>query len=136
MPPYQNYYNPNPYYQQSMSPTFMSGASPVQNTVQTGLNGRVVNDQSEITVNDVAMNGKFSFFPKADMSEIICKTWMPNGTISTITFKPLQNDRESTFGANANNYSLDDIKSLVDSLNERVVAIESAMKPKRSKNDE
>lgn len=51
--------------------------------------GRMVNDESEITPNEVPMDGRISVFPKIDGSSIIVKTWNPNGTISTIRYSPV-----------------------------------------------
>ena len=50
---------------QFMVPTQMSGASqPAQ-----GIVGKIVNDFSELTANDVPMNGSAAFFPKADQNQ-------------------------------------------------------------------
>lgn len=83
-------------YQQNlqMSPTQMSGTS----QQPQGIIGRVVNDFNEITANDVPMNGNAAFFPKADGSELQVRSWASNGTIQTITYKPIleQNQSEGT----------------------------------------
>ena len=131
MPPYQSFYN-SPYYNQQMQPQMMQQTfnQPV------GLSGRFINDANEISVNDVPMSGRFSVFPKSDMSEIICKTWTPNGTIQTITFKPLQEAREATLSTDANNYPYAELKSALEALSERVGILESNSKPKKVKNDE
>lgn len=102
--PYQNNFNQpmpiqNPYadrmaqlqnYQQSLQQPQIP-----QNQPQ-GIIGRVVNDFNEITANDVPMNGVSAVFPKSDMSEIQLRTWAANGTIQTITYKPIleQNQAE------------------------------------------
>ena len=39
------------------------------------------------------MDGSVAFFPRQDMSEIYAKSWNSDGTIRTLTFKPvLEND--------------------------------------------
>lgn len=48
--------------------------------------------QDSIVANDVPMNGSVAFFPKSDLSEIYAKQWSADGTISTMVFKPIQND--------------------------------------------
>lgn len=52
-----------------------------------GLTGRVVNDFSEITVNDVPMTGNAAFFPKADGSEIQVRSWTQDGRIQTDVYR-------------------------------------------------
>lgn len=57
-----------------------------------GIIGRVVNDFSEITANDVPMSGQAAFFPKADGSELQVRSWASNGTIQTVVYKPIQTE--------------------------------------------
>lgn len=84
-------------YQQGlqMQPTQMLGASQIP---QQGIIGKVVEDFSEITANDVPMNGTSAVFPKNDMSEIQIRTWGADGKIQTISYKPIleQNQTEAT----------------------------------------
>lgn len=102
-----NPYNsiPNPYmdrmnqlqnYQQNlqMLPTQMSGTS----QQPQGLVGKMVNDVSVVSPNDVPMDGNVAIFPKNDMSEIYCKQWQQNGTIQTVVYRPVQaeNPQEGT----------------------------------------
>ena len=115
---YQNFNQPmqNPYadrmaqlqnYQQNLQQPQIP-----QNQPQ-GLIGKVVNDFAEITANDVPMNGISAVFPKADMSEVQLRTWAANGTIQTITYKPIleQNQTEST------NIPQNDFTTLNDGIN-------------------
>ena len=60
--------------------------------MQQGIFGKVVQSQDSIVANDVPMNGAVAFFPKSDLSEIYAKQWSADGTISTMVFKPVQND--------------------------------------------
>lgn len=104
MQPYQNFYPqmsnygqmmPNPYmdrmaqlqqYQQNLQPAQMPGTYPQQ---PQGIIGRTVNDFSEITANDVPMDGRSAIFPKNDMSEIQVRTWGNDGKIITTSYKPI-----------------------------------------------
>lgn len=124
---YNPYYNPycqNPYANQQMQqiqaqqnyqPTMASQITP-------GMNGRFVRDFSEITANDVSMNG-YSIFPKNDLSEIEARTWDANGNITTIRFKPLSEEKPinmptSNLDSNLGQIikSVDDLKSDIDTI--------------------
>lgn len=76
-----------------MLPTQMPGAYQ-----QPGLIGKMVNDVSMVSPNDVPMDGNIAIFPKSDMSEIYCKQWKQDGTIQTVVYKPVldQNQTEAT----------------------------------------
>ena len=86
---------PNPYmdrmaqlqqYQQNLQPAQIPGTYPQQ---PQGIIGRAVNDFSEITANDVPMDGRSAVFPKNDMSEIQVRTWGNDGKIITTSYKPI-----------------------------------------------
>ena len=86
VPKYQSYqqaYNPMQNIQRFQQPEQM----------QQGIFGKVVQSQDSIVANDVPMNGSVAFFPKSDLSEIYAKQWSADGTISTMVFKPIQNDK-------------------------------------------
>ena len=88
MPQYQTYqqaYNPMQNIQRFQQPQ-----QPEQ--MQQGIFGKVVQSQDSIVANDVPMSGSVAFFPKSDLSEIYAKQWSADGTISTMVFKPIQND--------------------------------------------
>lgn len=88
VPQYQTYqqaYNPMQNIQRFQQPQ-----QPEQ--MQQGIFGKVVQSQDSIVANDVPMNGSVAFFPKSDLSEIYAKQWSADGTISTMVFKPVQND--------------------------------------------
>lgn len=108
MNPYPNSYNPmlspqqrlmqmeQQYPQFAQQNQFMQ--QPVQQNQTQGIVGKIVTDFSEITANDVPMNGQAAFFPKADGSEMQVRSWTANGTIQTIVYKPIldQNTEQST----------------------------------------
>ena len=99
MNPYPNSYNPmlspqqslmqmeQQYPQFSQQNQFMQ--QPMQQNQPQGIVGKIVADFSEITANDVPMNGQAVFFPKADGSEMQVWSWAANGTIQTIVYKPI-----------------------------------------------
>lgn len=105
--PYQNGYNPMLSPQQRLMqmeqqyPQFSQQNQFMQQSVQQqpqGIVGKIVNDFSELTANDVPMNGSAAFFPKSDGSEIQARAWTANGTIQTVVYKPVldQNQPEGT----------------------------------------
>lgn len=60
-----------------------------------GLNGMMVQSVDSITADAVPMDGSAAFFPKQDLSEIYVKSWNPDGTIKTLTFRPVENPTSS-----------------------------------------
>lgn len=91
VPQYQSYqqaYNPMQNIQRFQQPQQFE-------QMQQGIFGKVVQSQDSIVANDVPMNGSVAFFPKSDLSEIYAKQWNADGTISTMVFKPIQNDNHN-----------------------------------------
>lgn len=60
-----------------------------QNQIVQGINGKIITEMSQITANDVPMDGSVAFFPKQDLSEVYAKSWNADGTIRTVTYKPV-----------------------------------------------
>lgn len=103
---------------------------------QSTLNGRVVDDISTVTANEVPMDGSFGIFPKRDMSEIYIRSWSSDGTIKTLKFVPKMEE--------VDNSSIKDEKSKIDpiervrevfaerfdSLDARLESIEKQITPK------
>ena len=73
-------------YQQNLQPAQIPVTYPQQ---PQGIIGRPVNDFSEITANDVPMDGRSAVFPKNDMSEIQVRTQGNDGKIITTSYKPI-----------------------------------------------
>lgn len=133
---YPNYNPPmaNPYvdrmaqlqqYQQSLQqPQFQPQAQ------APGIIGRIVNDFSEITANDVPMNGNAAFFLKADGSELQVRSWSSNGTIQTVVYKPVfeQNGADGTNTPQMDFNALnEDVRALREDILARLDAIEKSM---------
>ena len=94
--PYQNnFYNPQAAYQPQFfgqymqQPRFQQPAQPEQTAQQQMVNGMMVASADNITADCVPMDGSAAFFPKHDLSEIYVKNWCADGTIRTLTFKPI-----------------------------------------------
>lgn len=94
--PYMERLNQLQQYQQNMQ--MQQPQFPGQPAQAPGIIGRIVTDFSEITANDVPMNGNAAFFPKADGTELQVRSWSSNGTIQTVVYKPIfeQNGADST----------------------------------------
>ena len=101
--PYQNNMYPQMTYGQQqygvnsylpyMQPRFQQPEVPAQQVQQQtprGLNGMVVQAIENVTADCVPMDGSAAFFPKQDLSEIYVKSWCADGTIRTLTYKPVQ----------------------------------------------
>lgn len=102
--PYPNSYNPMLSPQQRLMqmeqqfPQFSQQNQFMQQPAQQQpqcIVGKIVNDFSELTANDVPMNGSAAFFPKADGSEIQARAWTANGTIQTVVYRPVQAENQS-----------------------------------------
>ena len=94
---YQQYGNYNPYIQQQRG--YQQQEIPIQQyqpvQQQIGINGKVIQTVENITANDVPMDGSVAFFPKNDLSEIYAKKWNSDGTICTVLFKPVLNNKST-----------------------------------------
>ena len=84
----QPFINPSYLYQNPYFSNF--GNSFLQNTQNSynGINGKYVNDFSEITASDVPMGGQPSIFVRNDRSEVQLREWSPNGQIISTVYVP------------------------------------------------
>ena len=92
--PYQGNYQTvqNPYIAQTGQYQHNFQPQPQQSQ---GLVCKPVVDASNVSPNDVPMDGNAAVFPKNDFSEIYVKSWTPNGTIQTVVYKPVQPENQS-----------------------------------------
>ena len=94
--------------QQPLVPTSMSGANQQAMPQQiVGINGRIVQAVETINPNEVPMDGSVAFFPKQDLTEIYAKSWNADGTIRTLTFKPVLNDKTDILSGNTEKLEFD-----------------------------
>ena len=94
--------------QQPLVPTQMSGANQQAMPQQiVGINGRIVQAVENINANEVPMDGSVAFFPKQDLTEIYAKSWNADGTIRTLTFKPVLNDKTDILSADTEKLEFD-----------------------------
>lgn len=107
------FYGYNPY-QQYQQPQYQYQYQP--QVQMPALSGRMVNSFDEVTANDVPMNGTMAVFPKADLSEIECRQWNANGTISKIVYKPILEDKPNTLSSEIQNKEYEAIKGQLDTL--------------------
>lgn len=136
--PYQNYGQPmqNPYMAQmgQYQPQIQPQAQPQQQS--QGLVCKPVSDASNVSPNDVPMDGNASVFPKNDFSEIYVKSWTPNGTIQTVVYKPVQpeNLSDATNIPQMDFSALNDgIMALGNNIMERIDKLEKALDNSSSK---
>lgn len=94
--------------QQPLVPTSMSGANQQAMPQQiVGINGRIVQAVENINANEVPMDGSVAFFPKQDLTEIYAKSWNADGTIRTLTFKPVLNDKTNILSGDTEKLEFD-----------------------------
>ena len=94
--------------QQPLVPTSMSGANQQAMPQQiAGINGRIVQAVETINPNEVPMDGSVAFFPKQDLTEIYAKSWNADGTIRTLTFKPVLNNKTDVLSGDTEKLEFD-----------------------------
>ena len=116
VPQYQSYqqaYNPMQNIQRFQQPQQFE-------QMQQGIFGKVVQSQDSIVANDVPMNGSVAFFPKSDLSEIYAKQWSADGTISTMVFKPIQNNNPNKLSQDTEKLKIEDFNTILDCISGKV----------------
>lgn len=135
---YPQYYNPlaqvqnRPIdYQQNMPNNYQ------QNQIVQGINGKMIAEINQITANDVPMDGSVAFFPKQDLSEVYAKSWNADGTIRTVTYKPVS-DGESKTAAEPEKLKCDlseesaqNIMNKFDEISDRLGQLEKSLQSQR-----
>lgn len=111
--------------QQPVAPTQMPVTNQQIQPMQTGLNGRIVQNADMITVNDVPMDCTAAIFPKQDLSEIYVKYWDNNGIIRTIVFKPLLEQNPNNLSSNEEKSKFDDLGEFKDIFTKRFDSLEN-----------
>lgn len=120
---YQQQYQPqiNPYMQRQ-EPGFQQ---------QNGLFGRIIDDISQITANDVPMDGSRAVFIKRDGSEIYTKQWCSDGSIRTSLYKPFSEPLANN-AMNKSDEQDNGSGDLITAINERFDRLEKMFAPKQS----
>lgn len=80
------------------------------------ISGRVVQNENEITPQEVPMDGTVSLFPTADYKCIYAKVWNSDGTIRTLKFSPVGDSEES----NPTPSFRDEVMARFDAIEERL----------------
>lgn len=83
------------------------------------LPGRLVNDISEVQINEVPMDGSCNVFPLRDLSEVYLKFWGNDGQFITRRYT-LVNDNQSQNVENAAQSQMDEVMSKITSLESMV----------------
>lgn len=71
---------------QQQMPVYSSQTTNTGFQKPSGVPGRVVCQEGEITAQEVPMDGSMSFFPLSDGSAIVGKRWNADGTIQTVRY--------------------------------------------------
>lgn len=80
------------------------------------ISGRIVQNENEITPQEVPMDGTVSLFPTSDYKCIYAKFWNSDGTISTLKFSPVGDSEES----NPTPSFRDEVMARFDAIEERL----------------
>lgn len=135
---YPQYYNPlaqvqnRPIdYQQNIPNNYQ------QNQIVQGINGKMIADLNQITANDVPMDGSVAFFPKQDLSEVYAKSWNADGTIRTVTYKPVLDNEPKTAAepeklkCDLSEESAQNIMNKFDEISDRLGQLEKSLQSQR-----
>ncbi len=86
------------------------------------LPGHLVNDISEVQINEVPMDGSYNVFPLRDLSAIYLKFWDNDGRFKTRRYV-LVDDTQSQNVENQNQTQMDEVMSKITSLESMVKKI-------------
>lgn len=132
-----NFYSSYPYnqYQYPAIPSIpqMPQIQPQTQSIQTGLQGKIVDGEDIVKATDVPVGG-YGIFPKADFSEIYIKTWNNNGTTSILTFKPIVKEEKPKEEEKTSNLLLDKMMTLEEKLDAVLAPKTEATAPKPTNN--
>lgn len=122
--PVNPYYPTNYYPQYQPQQTYLPSSQPNLASMsqrQVSISGRIINSETDITPNEVAMDGGISIFPLADYSAIVAKQWNANGTISTIRYVPVSDFSEES-----------DTDKFMKAMNQRFDELEKKLSDRKS----
>lgn len=123
-PIYQNPYLDRQSQYQTMFPAQMSGTSPQP------FYGKIVDSFDNIAVSDIPMNGQPATFIKADASEIQLKAWTSQGTISTKSYRPYEEQNEVEEHKNSVESLYEDFQSFKDEIFSRFDRLDKSVSAK------
>lgn len=115
------FYGQQPMYSgyQYQQPQYQQYIQQVQNT----LPGRIVDDIATVGANEVPMDGSKAVFMKSDGTMMYVRQWQPNGTISTVAYKPYIEPKE----VQAEQVTTDELKTVYAPLKEQLDNIENML---------
>ena len=140
VPNYQQYYSQ--YAQQNRMPEQQNfnqniGIQAVPYQQNQGIAGKMIADLNQITANDVPMDGSVAFFPKQDLSEVYAKSWNADGTIRTVTYKPVLDGEPKTSAepeklkCDLSEESAQNIMNKFDEISDRLGQLEKSLQSQR-----
>lgn len=101
--------------------------------------GKFVNEFTDITANDVPMDGRWAIFPKNDLSEIQARAWSSDGKIVPVVFKPVLEEQpsnlppaEEKLKIGLSDEATEAIMKRFDDISERLEKVEKTMSSKSS----
>lgn len=133
---YPQYYNPLAQVQ-NRAMDYQQNVNYQQNQIVQGINGKMIAELNQITANDVPMDGSVAFFPKQDLSEVYAKSWNADGTIRTVTYKPvLDNEPKTATGpeklkCDLSEESAQNIMNKFEEISDRLGQLEKSLQSQR-----
>lgn len=101
---------------------------------QNGIRGRVITDISQVTPNEVPMDGTVSLFATSDYSKIYAKQWAADGTIKTMEYVPAISTESSVQQQNPVDLLRNEVMGRLDDIVAMVAGIGAQTASKKTTN--
>lgn len=109
--------------------TTTTNQTPVTQSANQIHMGRTVSDPSEISAQDVSMDGSMTLFPKKDGSAIYGRAWQPNGGIAEVRFVPEQSNAQNNQQNDPFVLIMDELSDIKDEIDNLKTAMNKRHKP-------
>lgn len=115
-------------------PQYGTPNMPYPQNNQNGIRGRVITDISQVTPNEVPMDGTVSLFATSDYSCIYAKQWAADGTIKTMKYIPVVSTENLVQNENPVELLRNEVMGRLDDIVAMVAGIGAQTTPKKTAN--